>query len=139
MTNKKEYESQILKHNICHTNVIATQDAILMTKVLDGSAIRKQLVVDTPNIKVLQVCSTTNVALKYNWHLNPTDDDSAMNLGLQSVKKYWKHMTQVVDELSHLQEFLPSLVLFVNKTYVNYNQKIQLDKRLMFRQDIDYE
>ena len=32
-TNKKEYESQILKHNICYTNVIAMQNTILMTKI----------------------------------------------------------------------------------------------------------
>ena len=36
-TNKKEYESQILEHNIYHTNVIAMQDAILIAKVLVGS------------------------------------------------------------------------------------------------------
>ncbi len=40
-SNKKEYESQILKHNICHTNIIVMQDAILMAKVLDGSTKRK--------------------------------------------------------------------------------------------------
>ena len=34
----KEYKLQILKHNICHTNVIAIQDAILIAKILDGSA-----------------------------------------------------------------------------------------------------
>ena len=33
-TNKKEYESQILKHNIRHTNVIAMQDVIIIAKVL---------------------------------------------------------------------------------------------------------
>ncbi len=37
-TNKKEYKSQILKHNIRYTNVIAMQNAILMAKVLDESA-----------------------------------------------------------------------------------------------------
>ncbi len=40
-TNKKEYELQILKHNIRHTYVIAIQDAILMAKVLDRSAKKK--------------------------------------------------------------------------------------------------
>ncbi len=87
-TNKKEYESQILKHNICHTNVIAMQDAILIAKVLDGSAKRKQLVIDTPDAEVTWIYSATNVLLKYNWHLNPTDNEAAIDLGLQSVKKY---------------------------------------------------
>ncbi len=40
-TNKKEYESQILKHNIRHTNVITMQDAILIAKVLDENTKRK--------------------------------------------------------------------------------------------------
>ncbi len=101
-TNKKEYESQILKHNICHTNVIAMQDAILMAKVLDESAKRKQLVVDTPNAEVTWVCSATNILLRYNWHLNPTDNEAAVDLGLRNVKKYWRSVAQVADELSHL-------------------------------------
>lgn len=37
-TNKKEYESQILKYNIRHTNVITMQNVILMAKVLNRSA-----------------------------------------------------------------------------------------------------
>ncbi len=89
-TNKKEYESQILKHNICYTNVIAMQNAILMAKVLDEFAKRKQLVVDTPNPEVTRVCSAINIILKYNWHLNPTEDKAVVDLGLQSVKKYWR-------------------------------------------------
>ncbi len=37
-TNKKEYKSQIWKHNICYNNVITIQNDILIAKVLDGSA-----------------------------------------------------------------------------------------------------
>ncbi len=59
-----------------------------MAKISDGSAKRKQLVVDTPNTEVTQVYSATNVLVKYNWHLNPTDDKAAIDLGLRSVKKY---------------------------------------------------
>lgn len=32
-TNKKEYKSQILQHNIYHTNIIAMQDSIFSAKV----------------------------------------------------------------------------------------------------------
>ena len=46
-TNKKEYELQILKHNIYYINIIAWQDAILITKILVGSTKKKKLVVDT--------------------------------------------------------------------------------------------
>lgn len=51
-TNKKEYKSQIFIHNIGHTNVIAIQNAILMTKILDGNVKKKQLVIDTPDAKI---------------------------------------------------------------------------------------
>ncbi len=47
-TNKKKYKSQILKHNIRHTNVIAMQDAILMAKVLDGSVKKNSLLLTRP-------------------------------------------------------------------------------------------
>ena len=60
-TNKKKSESQILKHNICHINVIAIQDAILIAKVRVRSIKKKELVVDTPDAKVTWVCSGTNV------------------------------------------------------------------------------
>ncbi len=138
-TNKKKYESQILKQNICHTNIIAMQDAILMAKVLDGGAKRKQLVVDTPDAEVTWICSATNVLLKYNWHLNRTDDKAAVDLGLRSVKKYWRCAAQVADELSHLQDFFLALAVFVNKACRDYDQKTQLDKRLRFRRDKDLE
>ena len=42
-TNKKEYELQILEHNIHHTNVIAMQDAILIAKVLVRGVKKKRL------------------------------------------------------------------------------------------------
>ncbi len=100
-TNKKKYELQILKHNIRHTNGIAMQDFILMAKVLDRTAKKKQLVVDMSNAKVTRVYNIINVLLKYNWHLNPTDDEIDMNLGRQSVKKYWRYATQLADELNH--------------------------------------
>ena len=77
-TSKKEYKSQILKHNICHTNVIA----ILINKILVGSTKKKELVVNTPDTKVTQVCSATNILLKYNWHLDPMDNETVVHLGL---------------------------------------------------------
>ena len=46
--NKNKYKSQILKHNICHTNVIIIQNTILMAKVLDGSAKKNSLLLTRP-------------------------------------------------------------------------------------------
>ena len=81
-TNKKKYELQILEHNICYTNVIAMQNTILIVKVPVGSVKKKELVVDMLNIEITRVCSTTNVLLKYNWHLNPMDDETTVDLEL---------------------------------------------------------
>ena len=40
------------------------------------------------DIEVTQVYNATNVLLKYNWHLDPIDNEVAVDLGLQNVKKY---------------------------------------------------
>ena len=108
------------------------QNTIIIAKVFVGSA-KKELVIDIPDTKVMQVCNATNVLLKYNWHLNSIDNKTAVDLELQSVKRYWRHAAHVADELSHLQDFLLALAMFVNKTCGNYDQKMQLDKRLRFR------
>ena len=36
----------------------------------------------------MQIYSATNVLLKYNWYLNPKDDNTVIDLGLQNVKMY---------------------------------------------------
>ena len=91
-----------------------------------------------PDAEVTRVCSATYVLLKYNWHLDSIDNEAVVDLELQSVKKYWRHAAQVVDELSHLQDFLLAFAMFVNEPYGNYDQKMQLDKCLRFRQDRDH-
>ncbi len=53
-----------------------------MAKVLDGSAKKKQFVVDMPDAEVMQVYNVINILLKYNWHLNLIDDEVTVNLGL---------------------------------------------------------
>ena len=65
-TNKKKYESQILERNIYHINIIAMQNAILIAKVSVRNVKKKEFVVDTSDVEVTWVCSTTNVLLKYN-------------------------------------------------------------------------
>ena len=80
--NKMKYELQILQHNIRHINVIAMQDAILKAKIPVVSSKNKEIVVDTSDAEVTQVCITINVLLKYNWHLHFTKNEAAVNLGL---------------------------------------------------------
>lgn len=51
--NKKKFKLQILKCSICYNNSIAIYDAILITKVLNASAIKNQLVVNISDPKVM--------------------------------------------------------------------------------------
>lgn len=64
--NKKKYDLQILIHNIRHINIISMQDIILIAKVLDKNDKKKQLFVNMPNVKIMQIYNTTNFLLKYN-------------------------------------------------------------------------
>lgn len=76
------------------------------------------------NTKVAQVCSATKFWLKYNYHLNLADNELAIDLGLQNVKKYKRCRAQIADKLNHLQDFLFTLAIFVNNACVNYNKKM---------------
>ena len=49
---------------------------------------KKKLVVNIPNIEVMRVCNVTNILLKYNWHLNSTDNKAAIDLELWNIEKY---------------------------------------------------
>ena len=64
--NNKKYKSQILKYNICHTNVIAIQDIILIAKVPIGSVKKKELIVNMPDVDVTWICNATTILLKNN-------------------------------------------------------------------------
>lgn len=92
-----------------------------MVKVSVGSIKKKEIVVDMPDIEVTQVGNTTNMLLKYNWHLDSTDNKIAVNLKLQSVKNYWRRVAQVVDEFNHFHDFLLAFIMFINKAYGNYD------------------
>lgn len=91
------------------------QDAIFIAKKPVGSAKKKNLLL-TCRIQ-RQVCSVINILLNSNYHLNAIDKEAAVDLGLQSVKKYWRSAAQVANEHSYLQDILPALAIFVNKAY----------------------
>lgn len=42
-----------------------------------------------PDAKVMQACNATNVLLNYNQHFDLIDNKITIDLGLQSIKKYW--------------------------------------------------
>lgn len=43
------------------------------------------------NTEITLVCNATNMLLEYNQYMDPTDNEAAMNLKLQSVKKYQRY------------------------------------------------
>lgn len=45
---------------------------------------------------------------------------AAIDLGLQNIKKYWRHAAQIADQLSHFQDFISDFTIFVNKACINY-------------------
>ena len=59
--------------------------------------------------------------LKYNYYLDLMDNEAAVDLRLQNVKKYWRHAAQVMDKLCYFEDFFSALAMFVNKAYGNYN------------------
>ena len=56
-----------------------------MAKAVVGS-VKKKLAIDMPDIEVMQIYSVINILLKYNWHLDPIDNKTAVDLGLQNIK-----------------------------------------------------
>lgn len=91
-----------------------------------------------PIAEVIYAYSATNVFLKYGWVVSCKDNNAALEFELLKVEKYWKYAAQVMDKLNNLQDFILALVIFVQKTQANYNGKMQWDKQMRFRQDIDH-
>lgn len=82
--------------------------------------LKEELINDMNDAEVIRVYNTTNILLKYNLHLNPTNNEAAVDLRLENVKKYWRCATQVMNDFSYLEDYFPSLAMFVNETYSHY-------------------
>lgn len=136
-TNKKKYDLQILQHNIRYINILIIQNIILLVKV--ERAKKKKIAINMPTIKVMQVCNATNIQLKYNWSLNYIDNKVNMNLRLQGVEKYKGRVVHIVDKFSNFQNFFLILIMFINKSWTNYDGRIQLDKYLKFMQNVNHK
>lgn len=55
-----------------------------------------------PNAEVTKICWITNILLKYNQHLNLMDNEVAVDLKLQNIKKYQRYIAQIADKLIYL-------------------------------------
>lgn len=63
------------------------QNAIFIVKI-PVRRDKKKIVIDISDVEVIQVYNITNILLSYNWHLNPINNQAAINLKLQNVKNY---------------------------------------------------
>ncbi len=112
-TNKKEYHLQIQPRNVCHTNIIAMKDMILVAE--RGEELLAMENVDKIAIaEVTKVLSTINRKSKYSWVISNTDMDTIEDLGWMSIKKYKKYAGQIQDEVYLLnKDWIPIFGAFV--------------------------
>ena len=87
-TNKKEYDLQIWKHNVHHTNIIAMKDVIIFEKAREKEELLGSIVDKTAPAKVAWALSPIYLAGRYKLAISNANLDKANELGLISIKKY---------------------------------------------------
>ncbi len=102
-TNKKVYDSQIWHYNICHTNIIVMKDVILVIKK-GGELLAMENVDKIAIAEVAKVASTIDFRSKHGWAISNADIDAAEDLGLTSIKKYWRCAGQIQDKVDLLHK-----------------------------------
>ena len=90
--------------------------------------LNKQHVVNTLNIKIMQIYSVTNILLKNNWYQNSTDNEAFNDIKLQNLNKYLGRVALMVNKLSYFHDFFFVCAVLKNKVCVKYNEKMQLNK-----------
>lgn len=53
------------------------------------------------NTVITQICSTTNILMKYNQYLDFMNNKAAIDLELESIEKYQKYIAQIADKLGY--------------------------------------
>ncbi len=89
-TNKKEYDSQIRQHNVCHINIIAMKDMIVVAE--KGGENKELLAIEnvdkTAMAEVAKVSSAIDLRSKHIWAISNADMDEVRDVGLIGIKKY---------------------------------------------------
>ena len=96
-TNKKEYDSQIRKHNIRYTNIIVIKDMIAAAKRgrKNGEPLAMENVDKTVMGELAKVSNTIDLGNQYIQAISNGDIDVARDLELTSIKKYWRCAGQI--------------------------------------------
>ena len=135
-TNKKEYNSQIQQYNVCHTNIIAMKDVIILEKAREKKMLLESIANTTAPAKVAQLLSLIDLARRYNWAMSDAELDAAKKQGLNGIKKYSRCAGQVEMELDWLHNWFLALAIFVRHSHRLYNNK-KISQNISVWQNID--
>ncbi len=73
--------------------------------------------------EIVKVSSVIDLGSKHSWAISNADIDTAEDLGLTGIKKYWRRIGQIQDEVDSLhKDWIPALGAFVKhsrKTHDN--------------------
>ena len=98
-TIKNEYDMQIRRHNIRHTNEIAMKDVVISKKAQEKE---RQLELRNADkiaqAKVARSSSPMDLDGKYMWVMSNVNIDAARDLGLIGIKKYQRLTVQIEKE-----------------------------------------
>lgn len=103
-SNKKEYNLQIQQHNICHTNIIAIKDVIVIAE--KGRENKELLAIENiDKIAIAEVAKVSNaidLTSKHNQAISNANIDVAKDLKLISIKQYQRYIDQIQDKVDWL-------------------------------------
>ncbi len=77
------------------------KDVILVTE-RGGELLAIENVDKTTIAEVAKMSSAIDLGSKYSWAISNADIDTAEDLGLTSIKKYWRHAGQIQDKVDLL-------------------------------------
>ncbi len=76
------------------------KDVIISEKVREEEMLSLKGIADTTALaEVARVSSLVDLARRYNWAINNADLDTAKELGLTDIMKYWRRAGQIEMEL----------------------------------------
>ncbi len=111
---------------------------IISEKAREDKMLSESIVDTTAPVEMAWVSSPIDLVGRYNWGISDADLDAAKELGLTSIKKYWRRAGQVEIELDRLHDWIPTLATFVRHSRRVYDNK-EIGQNISVRRDINPE
>ncbi len=80
------------------------KDVIISEKAREDEMLSESITDTTAPAEVARVSSLVDLVGRYNWVMSNVDLNTAKELGLTSIKKYWRRAGQVEMELDWLHD-----------------------------------